>query len=168
MEAWRQELYLAHHGIKGMKWGIRRFQNKDGTLTQEGEDRKKKIYDPVKGFADIHNNYYQALRRDNENLTGIGREGLNIGREGLKVYDRFASRKQPPPADLSHMTDKELQQRINRLNMEQTYRRMTESADVPKGRQFAEDVLSVGGSALAVTSSALAIALSIKQLRGSV
>lgn len=30
---------LEHHGIKGMKWGIRRYQNKDGTLTQEGRIR---------------------------------------------------------------------------------------------------------------------------------
>ena len=27
---------LSHHGIKGQKWGVRRFQNKDGTLTAEG------------------------------------------------------------------------------------------------------------------------------------
>ena len=36
MEAWRQELYLAHHGIKGQRWGVRRFQNKDGSLTTLG------------------------------------------------------------------------------------------------------------------------------------
>jgi hypothetical protein len=28
--------YLEHHGVKGQRWGIRRFQNKDGTLTPEG------------------------------------------------------------------------------------------------------------------------------------
>lgn len=43
MEAWRKELYLAHHGIKGQKWGIRRFQNKDGTLTALGRKMAKQV-----------------------------------------------------------------------------------------------------------------------------
>ena len=30
-----RELY--HHGIKGQKWGVRRFQNEDGSLTKEGQ-----------------------------------------------------------------------------------------------------------------------------------
>ncbi len=30
---------LQHHGIKGQKWGVRRFQNKDGSLTKEGKER---------------------------------------------------------------------------------------------------------------------------------
>ena len=34
------EIYeLCHHGIKGQKWGVRRYQNEDGTLTEEGKKR---------------------------------------------------------------------------------------------------------------------------------
>lgn len=37
-----QNLYLVHHGILGQKWGIRRFQNPDGTLTEAGKQRLQK------------------------------------------------------------------------------------------------------------------------------
>lgn len=37
--------YLEHHGIKGQKWGVRRFQNKDGTRTPAG---KKRYYESSK------------------------------------------------------------------------------------------------------------------------
>ena len=30
---------LSHHGIKGMRWGVRRYQNKDGSLTPRGKKR---------------------------------------------------------------------------------------------------------------------------------
>lgn len=33
------EYYLAHHGIKGQKWGVRRYQNTDGSLTAVGKKR---------------------------------------------------------------------------------------------------------------------------------
>ena len=35
------ELY--HHGVKGQKWGVRRYQNEDGSLTTAGRKRRNKI-----------------------------------------------------------------------------------------------------------------------------
>lgn len=37
------ELYFYHHGIKGMRWGVRRYQNKDGSLTPAGKKRAAKL-----------------------------------------------------------------------------------------------------------------------------
>lgn len=34
--------YLSHHGIKGQRWGVRRFQNPDGSLTAKGKARLEK------------------------------------------------------------------------------------------------------------------------------
>ena len=37
------ELY--HLGVKGMKWGVRRYQNEDGSLTERGKKRDKMLSD---------------------------------------------------------------------------------------------------------------------------
>ena len=53
---------IAHHGIKGQKWGIRRFQNEDGSLTEAGKKRYLNKYGILKVSAppalrDAYNNY---------------------------------------------------------------------------------------------------------------
>lgn len=45
--------YLIHYGIPGQKWGIRRFQNEDGSLTEEGIRRYGKLIDKA-GSSERH------------------------------------------------------------------------------------------------------------------
>lgn len=59
----KEKQELAHHGILGQKWGVRRFQNKDGSLTAAGKARKKpSTKKPKHDFKD--NSASQSMRKD--------------------------------------------------------------------------------------------------------
>ena len=45
VHAYNEGAYLAHHGVKGQRWGVRRFQNPDGSLTEKGKRRMKTLQD---------------------------------------------------------------------------------------------------------------------------
>lgn len=84
---------LKHYGILGMKWGIRRYQNKDGTLTAAGKKRASKL-----------ESQYNELT------------GKKIGKSSKKV-----SEKQETKKSLKDMTDDELKTNVNRLQSERMY-----------------------------------------------
>ena len=69
--------------------------------------------------------------------------------------------------DLSKMSDKEMRDKINRELLERQYNQLfaPEISTVSKGEIAVNKALTIGGTALAATSSALGIALAIKQLR---
>ena len=69
-------------------------------------------------------------------------------------------------ADLSSMTDKEMRERINRELLERQYNDMFTPQKTSKGREYASRILEIAGAVLGVGSSALSIALAIKELRG--
>lgn len=59
---------LYHHGIKGQRWGIRRYQRPDGSLTSEGKKRASKIYSDyyTKGTDDLSKAQSEIIRKSKE------------------------------------------------------------------------------------------------------
>ena len=65
--------YIAHHGIKGQKWGVRRYQNPDGTLTKEGKDRyyySNRVKRELKYVDDV-NKIVESLSKDEQRKLGM-------------------------------------------------------------------------------------------------
>lgn len=67
------ELY--HHGIIGQKWGIRRFQNKDGTLTDAGRERYNKFADTERSVINKLSNSYSNFTKESIDISGIKSRG---------------------------------------------------------------------------------------------
>ena len=81
---------LQHHGIKGQKWGIRRFQNKDGSLTPAGkkryDDDGENTIKPEKKSKPVRvaKSFVKAFARDT--VTGFATAALiNHGQEGAAM-----------------------------------------------------------------------------------
>lgn len=66
------ELY--HYGIKGMKWGIRRYQNKDGTLTAAGKKRER---EQTKGWSKEAKEARRIKRKSVNQMTNKELQTLN-------------------------------------------------------------------------------------------
>lgn len=74
------ELYLEHHGIKGQRWGVRRFQNPDGTLTDKGRKHYQKKLDREKR-KQVSSDYLRGTLERQHGLA-VGASGIISGVAG--------------------------------------------------------------------------------------
>lgn len=106
------ELY--HHGILGQRWGVRRYQNADGSLTPAGRKKAEKL---AKKYAKI---------------------------TGKKLVIKKKSVQENKEKTFKDMSDFELQQKINRMRLEDTYMSMIASRapkkQVSAGRRFISNI----------------------------
>lgn len=86
----QQYVGVYHHGIKGMKWGIRRYQNKDGSLTPAGEKRYRKETERNSVFGTASS--YKVKTRSGEELSIDPVKPWSLGKKilygGLGIYER--------------------------------------------------------------------------------
>lgn len=131
-----KELY--HHGTKGQKWGIRKYQNEDGTLTEEG---KKRYY------ANVSAQSAEQVLKESEKMASKAQTFTQETR-GSKAIRK----------DYSNLSNEELQKRVARLNLERSYGDLTgDTKYVQTGKEKARETLQTIGALLGITASAVAI-----------
>lgn len=118
--------YLMHWGIKGMKWGIRRYQNEDGTWTEAGKVRRARLDAKAAAKEDklLGREKKKTARFEQKQLmkraAEIRREQVGYGKSVLEMSD----------ADLAKYTA--------RLKAEQTYQEMMAQANPDRTKKAKE------------------------------
>ena len=165
---------LQHWGIKGMKWGVRRYQNKDGSLTPAGEkryarDKADNLSKKKENRIDTSEpNPKRWVKEDLERSRKVTSAASELVKEVSKLERESRPKATRKKLDLSSMTDQELRQRINRELAERQYNDLFGKEETPaisKGREYVSNILEIAGEGLAVTGSALSVALAIKALK---
>lgn len=179
------ELY--HWGVKGMKWGVRRYQNKNGSLTPAGKKRYADKLEPSASDSAVtkrvKNDYnkmsdkefmrkYQTTKKTYaKRVEKYGDPYMNspMAKYGKKQADKKkmsadekerASRKN----DLKNrrtMSDADLKKKIERLKMEKEFKNLT-NEDIRPGKTFVNDVMSSAGKKALTIAAAGAMAYGVK------
>ena len=86
-----------HHGVKGQKWGVRRYQNEDGTLTPEGRARYGEYFDLVakrwaahnRGETNLEKLYASAQFKAYDKLVRRGYDSPDVEKMAAKYFRKY-------------------------------------------------------------------------------
>ena len=142
------QYYLCHHGILGQKWGVRRYQNADGTLTYEGKKRQKKSSKRKNDFID-----YSKLNDDEIRIAKREAIGKGNVKEASKNVDYFSN--------------EEIQNLLNRFDMKKKVKSIAEK-DIKTGKQKIEDFANYLALAAKVSENGIRLYNSLAKSSNSV
>lgn len=124
--------YLMHYGVKGIKWGVRRYQNKDGTLTKAGKERySQNQQDGVDSFLK------SVGSKKVSELTGSVNEDLAI--QAVTYVSAFAA-VLAVKAVQNRMLRKGRMKELDRLNREKDIKDFDECPRLPRKMKAEESV----------------------------
>lgn len=132
---WHYQSELYHWGIKGMKWGVRRFQNKDGSLTLAGRRRYADDEASKKAVTTAKENLTKSKKELNKAYSEYQRKtayGMVYDKKALDDYTKVAQKKQYAKEDYA---DAKLKMKIpskkskRQLSFEEEYKKKGYSAE---------------------------------------
>lgn len=158
------DLYLAHHGVKGQKHGVRQWQNPDGSLTPAGRihygvgEARKAAGSAAKTVGKAARSVGKAIRKKvkptNAELNAqIRKEKSKIlnkqKKEELKRLKKTGQIEDPKEKRIGHkkyadMTDQEVTDRIKRLKNEAELATLEMSRNMGPGKRMVAEALSKG------------------------
>lgn len=161
--------YLEHWRPKGSKNGVRQYQNKDGTYTELGKERRRKggplFRKPSK--EEVGKWFDPSVKggKDRPPVSPAERLMKETGNTAEKAAHIAKTLRPPKPRpETKKLSDEELRKRINRLELEKRYNALADE-DVSRGKIAFDDILSVVGDVVAIGASGAIIYGTIREAR---
>lgn len=147
-----QEVYLAHHGILGQKWGVRRYQNPDGSLTAAG--RKRYAIDSDGKIRKLSSSERRAAVKMEKNRAAALEKARKARVEKAEYNKQKAEAIKSGEASkiekyFNDLTPAEMQDAMNRINTKQNFQRMLnqEAQLVSNGKTKTDQLVDKVGKA---------------------